>query len=57
MEKDFEKYKNLTNEIFPKYNFEWKKELNLYRNKEGKKCLNEFEKQKFPAIGKQMIFY
>ena len=46
MEKDFEKYKNYTNENFPKYDFEWRKTLNIYRNKEGKKCLNEFEKEK-----------
>ena len=57
MEKDFEKYKNLTNEIFPKYNFEWKKELNLYRNKEGKKCLNEFEKQKKIGEGSSWKVY
>ena len=46
MEKDFEKYKNYTNEIFSKYDFEWTKRINQYRNKEGKKCLNEFEKIK-----------
>ena len=46
MEKDFEKYKNNTNNIFSKYNFEWTKKINIYKNKEDKKCLNEFEKQK-----------
>ena len=46
MEKDFEKYKKYTDETFPKYDFIWKKSINVYRNKDGKKCLNEFEKQK-----------
>lgn len=46
MEKDFEKYKNYSNEIFPKFSFEWNKEINLYQNKDNKKCINEFEIQK-----------
>ena len=57
MEKDFEKYKNYTNEAFTKYNFEWKKTINLYRNKEGKKCLNEFEKQKKIGEGSSWKVY
>ena len=57
MEKDFERYKNYTNEIFPKFDFEWKKVLNLYRNKEGKKCLNEFEKEKKIGEGSSWKVY
>ena len=57
MEKDFEKYKNYTNENFTKYDFEWKKTINLYRNKEGKKCLNEFEKQKKIGEGSSWKVY
>ena len=57
MEKDFERYKNYTNETFTKYDFEWKKTINLYRNKEGKKCLNEFEKQKKIGEGSSWKVY
>ena len=57
MEKDFEKYKNYTNNTFPKYNFDWTKKINLYRNKEGKKCLNEFEKQKKIGEGSSWRVY
>ena len=57
MEKDFEKYKNYTNNTFPKYNFEWTKKINLYRNKENKKCLNEFEKQKKIGEGSSWRVY
>ena len=57
MEKDFEKYKNYTNEIFSKYDFEWTKRINQYRNKEGKKCLNEFEKIKKIGEGSSWRVY
>ena len=57
MEKDFEKYKNNTNNIFSKYNFEWTKKINIYQNKEGKKCLNEFEKQKKIGEGSSWKVY
>jgi serine/threonine protein kinase len=57
MEKDFEKYKKQTDEIFPKYDFDWKKTINIYRNKEGKKCLNEFEKQKKIGEGSSWKVY
>ena len=57
MEKDFEKYKNYTNSTFSKYDFEWTKKINLYRNKEDKKCLNEFEKQKKIGEGSSWKVY
>jgi len=57
MEKDFEKYKTYTNETFSKYDFEWNKKLNIYRNKEGKKCLNEFEKEKKLGMGSSWKVY
>ena len=57
MEKDFEKYKNYANEKFSKFDFEWTKKINIYRNKEGKKCLNEFEKQKKIGEGSSWRVY
>ena len=57
MEKDFERYKTYTNETFPKFDFEWKKTINIYRNKEGKKCLNEFEKQEKIGEGSSWKVY
>ena len=57
MEKDFERYKKYTNETFSKFDFEWTKKVNLYRNKEGKKCLNELEKQKKIGEGSSWRVY
>jgi len=57
MEKDFLKYKDYTNNTFNKYYFEWTKKINLYKNKEGKKCLNEFEKQKKIGEGSSWRVY
>ena len=57
MEKDFEKYKNYSNNIFSKFDFEWTKKINIYKNKEVKKCLNEFEKQKKIGEGSSWKVY
>ena len=57
MEKDFIKYKKYTDDIYSKFDFEWTKKINLYRNKEGKKCLNEFEKQKKIGEGSSWKVY
>lgn len=57
MEKEFEKYKIFSNEHFQKYDFEWQKNLRLYRNKEGKKCVNEFEKVKTLGMGSAWKVY
>lgn len=57
MEKEFEKYKNYSNEIFPKYDFVWNKSLHLYLNKEDKKCINEFEKIKTLGMGSAWKVY
>ena len=37
MEKDFEKYKNYSNNTFSKFDFEWTKKINIYKNKRREK--------------------
>ena len=57
MEKDFEKYKDYIKNNFSNFDFDWKKTINIYRNKEGKKCLNEFEKLKKLGNGSSWKVY
>ena len=57
MEKDFEKYKNYANDTFSNFDFEWTKKISIYKNKDGKKCLNEFEKQKKIGEGSSWKVY
>ena len=46
MEKEFDKYDNYCNNNFHELNILWNKEIKEYKNKEGNKCINEFEKVK-----------
>lgn len=54
MEKEFEKYDEYCNKNFQNLNFIWNKEIKEYINKQGNKCINEFEKIK--KIGEGAIW-